>query len=114
MIDLDAIFDPITEAIPDHAPDCSYDGDPDCCETHLTWLRLVDANTKAYNAVRAEIERLRKVEAAMRPLCEKIDLLDRCDELNGVFVFAHTHGIVYRGPTWEHELAAYRAAKGGG
>lgn len=54
------------------------------------------------------VERVEKLEAAARTFVDKLDLVTPA--INGAFTFGHIHGNVYDGPTYEHELAALRAA----
>lgn len=52
--------------------------------------------------------RIGELEAKARAFVDKLDLLTPA--INGKFVFAHIHGDVYDGPTWEKELDELRAA----
>lgn len=50
-----------------------------------------------------------RLREGLRELVEKLELLDKSEELKIIFVFAHVHGMVYAGPNWEKELKAGRA-----
>lgn len=62
---LDALFDPIHDAVPSHGSDCSQNGDPDCCPEHLSSLSHAELVTKAYNFAVGLVERVAKLEVAL-------------------------------------------------
>ena len=63
-----------------------------------------------YATLRAYLEESRKVEEIASVFVAKMDEIHADPRFNGVWVFAHTHGQSYTGPTYGSELDALRAA----
>jgi hypothetical protein len=54
-----------------------------------------------------EAERLRRV---LKALVDRLDEIVASPDYNSVWVLAHVHGFVYRGPNWVDVMKAARAA----
>ena len=53
--------------------------------------------------------RLRDVKDALKNLVDKLDLIEKNDEYQGVWGLYHVHGGNYKGPTYEQEIKKARA-----